>query len=393
MLKSLPFQLVICLLIGLLLGNYMSLDWVRFFYTLSVLLKDLLMLTLPVIIFSYLFAAILSFEESAPLMILGVIILVILSNAATVITSYGVAHVAFPLLGLRHLENLSAVADTVTPFWKMTVPTLLSPDRAMLSGLAVGILCTFLKSPRPRKIAFKLRDYSTLFLKKTFIPVLPIYVLGFVLKIDRDGALGMLIQHYGQIFLISCFLIVVYLGFLYLVAANFRFHVFWKYVKEMLPAGLTGFSTMSSAAAMPVTLEATEKNLGQREYADFVIPTTVNIHLMGDGLNISLTALALLVMTGHPLPALVPYLLFTFYYCITKFSCAGVPGGGVIVILPVVQQYLGLSAEATTMLATIYILQDPILTASNVMGNGAFALLSSRLLWRKKKAITEKCAA
>jgi Na+/H+-dicarboxylate symporter len=34
----------------------------------------------------------------------------------------------------------------------------------------------------------------------------------------------------------------------------------------------------------------------------------------------------------------------------------------------------------TSLLATIYILKDPILTATNVMGNGAFALLSRKVV-------------
>jgi Na+/H+-dicarboxylate symporter len=393
MFRSLPVQLVLCLFGGLFLGDFLSTDLVRLFYTISVLLKDVLMVVLPFIIFSYLFAAVLSFEQKGLLMILAVVVLVILSNAATVLTSYGVAHLTFPLLGLKHVETLNTATGGLTPLWNLTIPSLLSPDKAMLLGLSAGIVCSFFKIPVARRFSFTLRDYATAFLKKSFIPLLPLYVLGFVLKIDRDGALGLLITHYGQIFVLSCLLIVVYIGFMYLIAARFNVRLFLAYVKEMLPAGLTGFSTMSSAASMPVTLAATERNLGQREYADFVIPTTVNIHLMGDGLNIALTGLALLVMTGKALPDFSTYLLFTFYYCVAKFSSAGVPGGGVIVILPVIQQYLGLSPEATTMLATIYILQDPILTASNVMGNGAFALVTSQLLWRHKKPCIERQAA
>jgi Na+/H+-dicarboxylate symporter len=100
--------------------------------------------------------------------------------------------------------------------------------------------------------------------------------------------------------------------------------------------------------------------------------------MIGDSLSIPLSALCLLMMSGQPIPDISTYLSFVFYYCLAKFSAAGIPGGGVIVILPVVQAHLGLNETMTSLLATIYILKDPILTAANVMGNGAFALLSRK---------------
>jgi Na+/H+-dicarboxylate symporter len=152
----------------------------------------------------------------------------------------------------------------------------------------------------------------------------------------------------------------------------------------MIPAGITGFSTMSSAATMPVTLEATEKNTGDEQFADLVIPTTVNIHLIGDALAIPIMALAVLSLSGLPLPSIENYLLFTFYFCLAKFSVAGIPGGGIFVMLPIMQKYLGLTPEMSTLMTTIYIVQDPIFTGANVMGNGAFALIVRKITRRDR---------
>lgn len=384
MLKSLPVQLLICLIGALLFGNYLNSNIISFFYTISCFLKDVLMIILPAIIFGYLFAAILSFERQAPLLIFTIIILVVCSNATTVLTAYGFGKVVLPLFSYESLHTFATNQEEIKTLWRLPFSSPFSPDKTMIFGVCVGLIASFLNKPVLKKFAFILRDKATLALKKGFIPFLPLYVLGFILKLDRDGSLGLLLQNYSRIFLISCGLITIYISFMYAIAANFRWRKFKAFVGEMLPAGLTGFSTMSSAAAMPVTLDATETNLNDREYADFVIPTTVNIHMIGDGLNIALTSLALLLMTGHPIPEFSTFLTFTLYYCIAKFSAAGIPGGGVIVILPVAQHYLGLSAEATTMLATIYILQDPIITAANVMGNGAFALLTGKLLKKAK---------
>ena len=86
-----------------------------------------------------------------------------------------------------------------------------------------------------------------------------------------------------------------------------------------------------------------------------------------------LTALALLVMSGQNF--LVSILTYCSLYIIaSQNSLARESYSGVIVILPVIQSYLGLSSEITGLLATIYFCQDPILTSANVMGNGAFVL-------------------
>ena len=382
--KNLPFQLLLCLAGGLLLGDFLSNYIVSLFYTASLLIKDILMLVLPIIIFSYLLAALTSFDKQGPFLIIAVLILVILSNAVSVLTAFGVSHLVFPWLGGLSSQGLIMAKESIYPAWSLGISPFLSPDKALLAGIAVGLAINFIPSSslknQAKKVAFRLRDWTTIGLKKGFIPFLPIYVLGFILKLDRDGSLGILIQSYGKVFVIGCLLILVYLLLLYGLAAGFNKRLWLNYMREMLPAGLTGFSTMSSAATMPITLAATEKNLNDRSYADFVIPVTVNIHLVGDGLNIALTALALLVVSGQPFPDIATYLAFTFYYCLAKFSCAGIPGGGVIVILPVIQAYLELSPEMTSLLATIYILQDPILTGANVMGNGAFALLTRKIL-------------
>lgn len=382
MLKNLPFQLVLCIAAGLLLGDYLPLTTVSLFYTMSVFIKDMLMWLLPLIVFSYITAAMLSFEQRAPILIVLSLVLVIASNALTVLTSYVVGSVTLPWIVSGSLHALSATQSDVSPLWSLPIKPFITADRAMMAAVIVGLIGSFAVTAPLKKAAFKLRDFSTHLLKVGFIPVLPLYVLGFVLKLDRDGSLGLLLQQYSGVFLLSCGIISIYIAFMYLIAADFNLARACGFMREMLPAGLTGFSTMSSAASMPVTLEATEKNLGSREYADFIIPTTVNIHLIGDGLNIALTGLALVLLTGLPYPSFEQYLWFVLYYCLAKFSCAGVPGGGVIVILPVIQQYLGLNPETTSLLATIYILQDPILTGSNVMGNGAFALLTHKVMKR-----------
>jgi Na+/H+-dicarboxylate symporter len=381
LLKSLPAQLILCLFIGLIFGPHISLGLADVLYTISCFIKDVLMYALPFVIFTYLWAAIAAFGNRGFVLVILTFLLIIAANTVTLLTAYGIGSIILPTIIDGSITRLASDgADTVVCLWSIPDWQYIKPVHGMMAGVLIGFITMFTQSLALRDKSLQMRELATSCLKKGFIPVLPLYVLGFVMKLSRDGHLGNLMHGYAHTFLFICVLILVYLTFWYFVGSYFNVKRCIACLREMLPAGITGLTTMSSSATMPVTLEATEKNINDREFADFIIPTSVNAHLMGDGLSITITAMALLLMSGQGLPTWPVFLLYTMHYCLVKFSAAGVPGGGVIVILPVVRDYLGLDEATTSLLATIYMLQDPILTSANVMGNGAFAMVTHRLL-------------
>lgn len=399
-LKQLPVQLVLCILGVVFFGSLFSEEVVRTLFTASSIIKDILMFVLPLIIFTYLFDALLGLDKRAPLLLALILGSIFISNIVGVLISGGIGCVVLPLLGDggSMASNMAAGADmgtslpmdqvhAILPYFDLHLPTLLSPDRAMFIAIIAGLCLNFFKIEKAHTLAKGLHKLITWFLQKTFVSVLPIYVTGFVLKLQYEGALSSLIQGYFQVFILSLSLILSYILLMYYVGSGLRLSKMMEALKNMLPAGLTGFSTMSSAAAMPVTLEACEKNLKDPRLADILIPTTANTHLMGDVLAIPFTGLALLWLKVGIMPDLSQYVFFAVMFAIAKFSCAGVPGGGVLVILPVLHQYLGMDQELITLMTTLYILQDSIFTASNVMGNGAFAMIVERIYraftWRQ----------
>jgi len=148
----------------------------------------------------------------------------------------------------------------------------------------------------------------------------------------------------------------------------------------MIPAALTAFSTMSSIATMPITLGCIKKLIKDDNFSDFIVPSTVNIHQLGNNFAIVTISLSLLVINGKNIPSIYDFALFAIAFCLTKFSSVGIPGGAMLVALPVAQQFLNLTPEMISILATMYILQNPFITASNVISNGAFALIIKRYI-------------
>ena len=386
---SLPVRLVIAVTLAFFLSSHLNSNTVSIFYTISIVLKDVLMLLLPFVVFSYLCSAVLSLQGKATSLIFGVFGLVIVSNIINVFTAYGAAEAFFGFLKPISLEAIQS-QSSIEAFWRLPFSSFLTADKAMFLGLIIGFIGNLSGARLVTQAVTTLKNWTTIALNIAFIPFLPVYVFGFVLKIGFEGALGTLATAYAPVFFLSFATIQAYLFFWYAVGCNGNMRATFTAIRNMLPAWLTGFSTMSSAATLPVTLKCVEANTHNPQLTNFVVPATANIHMIGDGINITLTALALLAMSGTPMPSFTAFLVYVGAYVVTKFSGSGVPGGGMIILLPVVEKHLGLSSELCSLVATLYILQDSLMTASNVAGNGALALIANKLF--AKRFIASKVA-
>ena len=89
-----------------------------------------------------------------------------------------------------------------------------------------------------------------------------------------------------------------------------------------------------------------------------------------------------------PQPDFWTFIPFALAYCVAALSCVGVPGGTILIILPVLQNFLNFTPEMLSAITTIYILQDPFGTTANVIGNGGFALLIQRIFRRDQRTAT-----
>ena len=386
---SLPVRLVIAVTLAFFLSSHLNSNTVSIFYTISIVLKDVLMLLLPFVVFSYLCSAVLSLQGKATSLIFGVFGLVIVSNIINVFTAYGAAEAFFGFLKPISLEAIQS-QSSIEAFWRLPFSSFLTADKAMFLGLIIGFIGNLSGARLVTQAVTTLKNWTTIALNIAFIPFLPVYVFGFVLKIGFEGALGTLATAYAPVFFLSFATIQAYLFFWYAIGCNGNMRATFAAIRNMLPAWLTGFSTMSSAATLPVTLKCVEANTHNPQLTNFVVPATANIHMIGDGINITLTALALLAMSGTPMPSFTAFLVYVGAYVVTKFSGSGVPGGGMIILLPVVEKHLGLSSELCSLVATLYILQDSLMTASNVAGNGALALIANKLF--AKRFIASKVA-
>ena len=379
--KKIPLPLTLLFLLGLVLlfGPYIPFGAKSFFLFCSLFLKSLLLFLLPFIIFIYLVTSLTSFEGNIFKFISILLLAVCVSNFISTMIAFGLAHNGLPVIAAQ----VSFRENVLVPLWTWGFPSFISNEWALGSGLVVGLFLSIYPLQTALNFIDKGKYLAAIFLNQIFIPLIPLFVLGFLLKMETEGILWSLIQTYCPIVLLLIGVYSIYLGFLYWVAAGFSFQKTLGFIRASFPSALTGLSTMSSAAAMPLTLKGAEINSGKPTLVRAIIPATVSIHLVGDSIGVPILAMAIMGTFGLPLPDFQTFLIFAAYFIIAKFAIAAVPGGGIIVMIPVLEKYLGFTSDMSGLITALYMLFDPLFTSTNVMGNGAFAIIVSRFFRQK----------
>lgn len=374
---KIPLILITTLVLLSLFGAQIPLQIKSICYALSLSIKSILEFVLPFVIFSFIFYCLSNLQKGAIFFVFLLITCVFVSNFSALMVGYSSGYI-----GLHFLEFTATPIHSgpqLLPAWSFHLTKLVSNDTALLSGFAIGIFFSLWPNPQAKKIAINLNWAANLFLKKIFIPFLPLFILGFVFKLEHEHLLKTSLSLYGPILVLVVITQWLYIGSWYFIASQFSFKKFAFYLKNVLPACFTGFSTISSAAAMPVLLLATEKNLDNAEQAKMLVPAIINIHTLGSAIGIPILSLATLITFGMPMPSPTTFIIFALYTALAKYAVAGVPGGVIIVVAPILEAHLGFSSDMTGLITAIYLICDPFGTTANVGANGAFPIIFSRL--------------
>lgn len=381
MFRKMPF--ILFALIVLLGGIH---DWIplkvqSILYGLSLSIQSMIVFFLPFIIFGLLLKAAIGFSRSASKTILILFLAIIASNFFSTLISFCVGKLAYQFnLAMPFPEE----GMGLQPAFIFSLPKWIGNHHAMGVALILGIILGRFKPVWASKISYW-TDWITGHLLKGLLYVIPLFLSGFFIKMYHDRVVGSIIQSYGLVFGIVAFFAFGYILLVYFFASRNAGLSFVQSIRNMVPAAVVGFGSMSSAAAMPLAILGAEKNSNRPELARSIIPATVNIHLIGDCFAIPIFAFAVMKSFGLPEPAFLNYLIFAGFFVLAKFSVAAVPGGGILVMLPILETYLGFNPTMMSLITALYILFDPIITSANVLGNGGFSMHLSQFLLKQKK--------
>lgn len=384
---GLIIKLAISMTFIMLFGDWIPEEVQRAFFTISVLMKETLVFCMPFIVFSFIFACLSAFQKRAPLLILLILSLVVLSNFIFVQIGFFAGDIFLPALGYTPSSAVKIIGSqlpSLEPFFTIPYPQLISIDKALLLGTILGLFGAFFGNEKLAQYGNSLKDAVQAGLTKIFIPLVPVYIIGFLLKIHHDDSLVEMFTGYGP--MIVLIVVIHFMAtLLFYIKVNLgNIKDIKTSLKNVFPSSIVALSTMSSMATLPLTLEAAEKNTKNMAVAQIMIPATVNIHHVGDSIAVPILIAVVLAMHGIPPMSYETFFVFSLYYMVAKFGVPSVPGGELIVLFPILEGQYGFTDSMSGLLTTLYLLMDPFITTTNVLANGALAICMDKICGRMK---------
>ncbi|WP_246481801.1 dicarboxylate/amino acid:cation symporter [Natronogracilivirga saccharolytica] len=146
-----------------------------------------------------------------------------------------------------------------------------------------------------------------------------------------------------------------------------------NFLKGIRPAQLLGFSTSSSLATLPLTMERVEKKLGvHEEVASFVLPVGATINMDGTSLYQAVAAVFIAQAVGIDL-TVSQQLIIVITATLASIGTAGVPGAGIIMLV-IVLQAVEVPVEGIALILGVDRILDMIRTAVNITGDAAVSV-------------------
>lgn len=145
------------------------------------------------------------------------------------------------------------------------------------------------------------------------------------------------------------------------------------FFKAIQPAMLLGFSTSSSSATLPVTMERVEKNVGvDEEVSSFVLPIGATINMDGTSLYQAVAAVFIAQALGLDL-GIAQQLTIVLTATLASVGAAGVPGAGIIMLV-VVLEAIQVPVEGIALILGVDRILDMLRTAVNITGDAAVSV-------------------
>ena len=378
---SLLWQVLIAIVAGIVLGQFLPAPVARLFVTFNGLFGNFLNFIIPLIIIGLIIPAIADLGKGAGRLLLITALIAYGSTIFSGFFTYFTGEAIFPRLIAQSAQT--ATVDNpgemaLKPFFTVEMPAPFDIMTALLLSFCIGLGLSAIQGNTLRMAASDLRDIISLLIEKVIIPLLPLHIFGIFLNMTISGQVASIISVFVKIIIVIFVLHILLLLIQFSLAGLVARKNPLRLLKNMLPAYATALGTQSSAATIPVTLAQTLKNGVSKNIATFVIPLCATIHLSGSTMKITACAMAIMMMAGIPIHTL-DFSGFIFMLGITMVAAPGVPGGAIMAALGVLEGMLGFDETAQALMIALYIAMDSFGTACNVTGDGAIAVVVDRI--------------
>ena len=319
---------------------------------------------------------------------LKTVALYLMTTAIAITLALTVANIINPGLGINMAEGMTFQAKEAPPFTQVVLDIFPSnPVAAMAEGnmLQIIVFALLLGVALTRagdaglalKASFDRWNEVIMQLVMMLMLAAPVGVFCLMVTLGAQLGFGAIVDLLAYFL---CVLLVLALHFLITYPTLIKLMVRVSpvlFYQHMAPVMAFAFSTASSGATLPVTLETVKKRIGVRnEIASFVVPVGATINMDGtaimQGVATVFIAQAFNVDIG-----LTGYLMVILTATMASIGTAAVPGVGLITLALVLTQ-VGLPVEGIALIIGVDRLLDMTRTVVNVVGDATVSSVVAR---------------
>ena len=378
-------KLIIAIVIGILIGQFLPESVCRFVVTLSGIFGSFLKFVIPLMILAYVTMGIADLSQGAGKLLL---ITVLIAYGSTIVAgsgSYLVSSTLFPsFISADALAQIGATAgNSVDSFFSIALPPVIDTLSAVVLAFILGLCMSAMRGKEIGDTLYNsFKDFSTIIdkvLHKAIIPLLPLFICGTFVDMTKSGRTFVILGILWKVFVVVIIMHLIIITIQFTVAGAVSKKNPFVLIKNQIPAYTTAIGTQSSAATIPVNLECAKNDGVSEEIRNFVVPLCANIHMAGSMITIVACATAVCLMNGIPigLHTVVP---FVMTLGIAMVASPGAPGGSIMTALPFLYMIFGKELGNTdgpicALMVALYITQDSFGTACNVSGDNAIGVV------------------
>lgn len=373
--SSLPFKLLLGVIIGIVLGQFFGESVMGVVVTLKYIINQIIMFCVPLIIIGFIAPSITRLGSNASKM-LGVAV------GSAYVSSVGAAFMSM-IAGFLLIPHLSIVSEVEGlkelpgVVFQLDIPQIMPVMSALALSLLLGLAATWTKATVITNVLEEFQQIVLSIVTKIVIPLLPFFIALTFCGLSYEGTITKQFPVFLQVIVIVMVGHFIWLAILYGIGGLYSGKNPLDVIRNYGPAYITAVGTMSSAATLAVALRCAKKSdkALREDMVDFGIPLFANIHLCGSVLTEVFFVMTVSKILYGTLPALPNMILFCLLLGVFAIGAPGVPGGTVMASLGLITSVLGFDQTGTALMLTIFALQDSFGTACNVTGDGALTMI------------------
>lgn len=381
--SSLPFKLIVALVVGILVGLGLSsmegsalcTALLNIIVTIRFISGQFINFCVPLIIIGFVAPSITRLGSNASRMLILAMILAYVSSIGAALTATFSGYSLLPFMNIvSEVEGLKELPDVV---FKLTIPQIMPVMSALFLSVTVGLAAAWNRSKYIINLLEEFQKVVLSIVTRFLIPVLPWLIGTTFCGLAYEGSITKQFPVFIMIIITVMIGHYIWMALLYFIAGVYSGRNPFNVIKNYGPAYMTAVGTMSSAATLSVALECARKSEPtlRDDMVNFGIPLFANIHLCGSVMTETFFVMAVSKILYGVYPTVGNMILFCLLLGVFAIGAPGVPGGTVMASLGLITGVLGFDATGTALMLTIFALQDSFGTACNVTGDGALTLI------------------